>query len=42
VKIFLITMFVILGLGACASHDNSYYDRANKANDKAQINLEKE
>jgi len=42
VKIFLITMFVILGLGACASHDNSYYDRANKANDKAQVDLEKE
>jgi len=42
VKIFLITMFMILGLGACASHNNSYYDRANKANDKAQIDLKKE
>jgi len=42
VKIFLVAIFVILGLSACASHDNSYYDRANKANDKAQIDLEKE
>jgi len=42
VKIFLVTLFVILGLAACSSHNNAYYDRANSANDKAQIDLEKE
>ena len=40
-KIFLVSLSVILGFSACSSHDNSYYDRANKANDKAQSNLEK-
>ena len=42
VKIFLVSIFVILGFSACTGHDNSYYDRANKANDKAQSSLEKE
>ena len=38
---FLVSMFVVLGFSACSSHDNAYYDRANKANDKAQTDLNK-
>jgi len=41
-RIFLLGVFIIIGLNACASHkDDAYYDRANKANDKAQIDLNK-
>jgi len=35
-KIVLMSIMFILGLNACASHsDNAYYDRANKASEKA-------
>lgn len=41
-KIFFVSLFVVLGFGACSSHvDDAFYDRANKANDKAQANLNK-
>jgi len=41
-KIFLLSIFVIVGFSACASHsDDAYYDRANIANDKAQADLNK-
>jgi len=41
-KLLLLSIFIVLGFSACTSHDNSYYNRANNANDKAQIDLEKE
>ena len=38
-KTIVITLMVILGLSACATHsyksDDGYYDRANKASEKA-------
>lgn len=41
-KILLLSLFVILGLSACATKkDVPFYDRANHANDKAQKDLEK-
>lgn len=42
-KLFLIGIFVILGLNSCASHtDKGYYKRANKASEKALQGLDKE
>jgi len=39
-KLFLLTIMIVLGLASCASHsDEPYYDRANAANDKAQSDL---
>ncbi|CAI6146212.1 MAG: hypothetical protein SPLUMA2_SPLUMAMAG2_00284 [uncultured Sulfurimonas sp.] len=41
-KLFLLTIMIVLGLVSCASQsDDAYYDRANKANDKAQADLNK-
>ncbi|MEA1982667.1 MAG: hypothetical protein U9N39_03890 [Campylobacterota bacterium] len=41
-KIFVLGLFIILGLSACATKkDVPFYDRANSANDKAVSDLEK-
>ena len=41
-KLFLLASIIVLSCASCASHtDEPYYDRANKANDKAQADLSK-
>nr|WP_275757817.1 hypothetical protein [Sulfurimonas sp. SAG-AH-194-C21] len=41
-KLFLLSIMIVLGFASCASQtDDAYYDRANKANDKAQADLNK-
>lgn len=41
-KLFIGTVLVMISLSGCATHsDDAYYDRANKANDKAQADLQK-
>ena len=42
-KLLLLTVMIILGFASCASHEQNddYYDRANRANDKAQADLNK-
>ena len=41
-KILLISLFVVLGFSACATHDDGYYDRANRASEKSLKGLERE
>ncbi|WP_297442303.1 hypothetical protein [Sulfurimonas sp.] len=42
-KILFFSLFVVFGLSACASHeDSAYYDRANTASQKALEQLDKE
>ena len=40
-KLFLLLLVMSIGFIGCSSVDNAYYDRANKANDKAQADLQK-
>ena len=42
-KLFFGMLLFMIALSGCSSHtDDAYYDRANKANDKAQSELQKE
>ena len=41
-KILLLSLFVVLGLSSCATKDDGYYDRANKASEKAHKKLDSE
>jgi len=42
-KYILIFIFIVVGFNACATHqDNGYYDRANKASEKALDKLDRE
>ena len=41
-KIFLLSLFIILEFSACATHDDGYYDRANRASEKSLKGLEAE
>ena len=41
-KLLLITVFIVLGFSACATHDDGYYDRANRASQKSLKGLEAE
>jgi hypothetical protein len=41
-KILLVSLFVILGFSACTTHDDGYYDRANRASEKSLHGLEKD
>ncbi len=41
-KILLLSLFIILGFSACATHDDAYYDRANRASEKSLKGLEAE
>ena len=42
-KIFLVSLFVLVGFNACASHpDSGYYERINKASEKSFDGLDKE
>jgi len=42
-KLLWIGILVMLGLNSCSSHvDKGYYERANKANEKALERLDKE
>ena len=41
-KILLILIFILFGLGACASKDKNYYNRANMASQKALDGLQKD
>ena len=45
-KYFIITLAVLIGLGACSSHaghiDKNYYNRANSASEKAIHQLDRE
>ncbi len=42
-RLFLLTAIILLGFASCATKsDDAYYDRVNKANDKAQADLQKE
>ncbi len=41
-KYYIGMIVVIIALSGCSSHtDDAYYERANKANDKAQADLAK-
>ena len=41
-KYFIGVALVLIALSGCANHtDDAYYERANKANDKAQADLQK-
>ncbi|MDQ7041939.1 MAG: hypothetical protein Q9M34_00255 [Sulfurimonas sp.] len=42
-KYYLAVVLVMIVFSSCASHtDDTYYDRAHKASDKAQSDLQKE
>ena len=41
-KILLLSLFVVLGFSACATHDDGYYDRANNASQKSLDGLERD
>ncbi len=41
-KILLFSLLVLLGFNACATHDDGYYDRANRASEKSLIGLERD
>jgi hypothetical protein len=42
-KILLVSLFVVFGFNACASHqDSGYYNRANTASEKALDKLDRE
>ena len=41
-KILLVSLFIILGFSACATHDDGYYDRANRASEKSLIGLDRD
>ena len=43
IKLFLISVMMLVTLSACASHqDKGYYNRANKASEKALDKLDRE
>ena len=41
-KIIYISLFVIFGLSACATHNVAYYDRANNASEKSLDGLDRD
>ena len=43
IKLFLISFMMLVAFNACASHqDKGYYNRANKASEKALDKLDRE
>jgi len=41
-KIIYISLLVVFGLSACATHNVEYYDRANNASEKSLEGLDRD